>query len=66
MFDDIEYDIGRDSGDEQPTYKVIKFYREEGKSSEVVERGLTLDEAQEICNSASTKGEDWFYGYTAE
>jgi hypothetical protein len=46
------------------TYKILRFtFQGETK---VIKTGLTLDEAQEHCNSADTQGEGWFDGYEAE
>ena len=52
------------------TYKIVRF-RFQGER-EVIETGLTLEEAQEHCNSEDTRGgstEDgsaWFDGYEEE
>lgn len=51
------------------TYKIIRF-KQDGEN-EVIERGLTLEEAQEHCQRADTQGIDknglkWFDGYTQE
>lgn len=48
------------------TYKIIRFYREIWKSSEIVKTGLTLEEAQAHCNDPATSGENWFDGYEKE
>lgn len=50
--------------DDEKTYKVYKFQQHQMK--ELVHEGLTLEEAQEICNQEDTTGEDWFYGYMEE
>jgi hypothetical protein len=53
------------------TYKIIRF-RFQGDSREVIETGLTLEEAQEHCKRDDTHGgstEDgtaWFDGYEEE
>tara|TARA_R100000234_G_scaffold114270_1_gene89305 strand:+ start:660 stop:869 length:210 start_codon:yes stop_codon:yes gene_type:complete len=44
------------------SYNIIKFYRE-GKPSEIVKRGLSLDEAKEYCNRPDTAGDGWFCGF---
>lgn len=49
--------------DEQ-TYRIMRFYQ--SGSAEVVEEGLTLEEAQEHCNDPDTSGDGWFDGYEAE
>jgi hypothetical protein len=46
------------------TYKIIRFRLYD--DSEVIETGLTLDEAQEHCNREDTRGEGWFDGYERE
>ncbi len=57
------------------TYKIIRFYRELHKSSRVIKRGLTLEEAQEHCSDPETSGftcsdlnkrGQWFDGYDEE
>ncbi len=46
------------------TYKIIRF-RFEGPN-EVIETGLTLDEAQAHCQDEATHGDGWFDGYEEE
>jgi hypothetical protein len=48
------------------TYKIVRFYRDEDKASEVIETGLTLEEAQEHCRRDDTHGDGWFDGYDEE
>lgn len=54
------------------TYKIVRMFFAADKDTEVIETGLTLDEAQEWCNRPDTRGgstEDgtaWFDGYEAE
>jgi len=63
------------------TYKIIRFYADESVPSEVIEHGLTLQEAQTHCNdpetSSSTATDEsavartlefgpWFDGYDEE
>jgi len=45
-------------------YKIIRF-RFNG-DNRVIKTGLTLDEAQEHCQSEDTHGDGWFDGYTEE
>jgi hypothetical protein len=53
------------------TYSIIRFYQD-SRPREVIETGLTLEEAQEHCQRDDTKGGDsgagtgWFDGYEAE
>lgn len=46
------------------TYQIIRFHFNAPR--EVVETGLTLDEAQEHCSREDTHGEGWFDGYEIE
>jgi len=49
------------------TYKIIRFYRKEGKSPLVIEEGLTLEQAQAHCKREDTrKAGVWFDGYEEE
>ena len=46
-------------------YNIVRFYRQEGKRSKIVQKGLTLEEAQEYCTRPETrKAGVWFDGYT--
>lgn len=53
------------------TFKIVRFNRKRG-SQKVIDRGLTLDEAQRHCTREDTHKRDkdgnivWFDGYTAE
>ena len=55
-------------GDPLMTYKIIRFYAPHlNKSNRVIQRGLTLEQAQEHCKNPSTrKAGEWFDGYDAE
>ena len=45
-------------------YKIIRFYAERHKSSRVIKRGLTLEEAQAHCRRSDTSEKGvWFDGY---
>ena len=61
------------------TYQIIRFFQEE--DNEVIEKGLTLEEAQEHCNDPETSSRTgtlgkakylterygaWFDGYTVD
>ena len=50
------------------TYKIVRFYAPHlNKSSRVIQRGLTLEEAQSHCKDPDTrKAGEWFDGYDAE
>lgn len=45
------------------SYNIVRFFADD-REQEVIETGLTLEEAQEHCNDPSTRGEGWFDGYT--
>lgn len=47
-----------------PTYKIVRFKFDD--DSEVIKRGLTLEEAQKHCNDDATHGDGWFDGYESE
>jgi len=48
------------------TYKIVRYYREEDKDSEIIKEDLTLEEAKEHCHDPSTSGDDWFDGFVEE
>lgn len=48
----------------EPTYSIVRFRFDAPR--EVIETGLTLEEAQEHCNREDTHGDGWFDGYTRE
>ena len=45
-------------------YNIVRYYKEAGKKSEIIEEDVTLAEAQAHCQDPATKGEDWFDGYS--
>lgn len=46
------------------TYSIVRFnFKAE---NEVIQTGLTLEEAQEWCNHPGTHGEGWFDGWRRE
>ena len=48
-------------------YKIVRFYADNSKPSRVIDRGLTLEQAQEHCQDPSTeKAGVYFDGYTKE
>lgn len=47
------------------SYKIVRFHAY-GETSEVIDTGLTLEEAQEHCKRDDTHGEGWFDGYEEE
>jgi len=51
-----------------PTYKIIRFYRDDDRPNVVVETGLTREEAVAHCQDPATRASDgsWFEGFDAE
>lgn len=47
------------------TYRITRFYQDD-RDSEVIVRGLTLDQAQAHCQRDDTHGAGWFDGYEEE
>lgn len=43
------------------TYRIVRHHRE--GPSELIDTGLTLEEAQAHCQRDDTHGPDWFDGY---
>jgi len=48
------------------TYSIIRFYADRDRESEIIETGLSLEQAQEHCGREDTHGPGWFDGYTEE
>lgn len=48
------------------TYRIVRFFREDDKNRLVINKGLTLKEAQAHCRRDDTRGEGWFDGYEEE
>ena len=48
------------------TYKIVRYYRDFDKDPEVIETGLTIEEAKTHCNDPSTEGDGWFDGFLQE
>jgi len=46
------------------TYKIIRFFFD--SSPRTIQKGLTLEEAQEHCRRDDTHGDGWFDGYERE
>lgn len=46
------------------TYCIVRYRMKGG--SEIIKRGLTLEEAQAWCERDDTHGEGWFDGYHEE
>ncbi len=50
---------------DEERYNIVRFWSEEGRSSKVMQKGLTLKEAKEHCGRPDTRKEGvWFDGYT--
>ena len=57
--------LGREAGLDH--YRIVRYYRDEARDSEIVETGLTLGEARAHCTSpASREPGEWFDGYEVE
>ena len=53
--------------EEQTMYKIVRFYRDdEERNGEVIQTGLTKEEAQEHCCNPATRGDGWFDGWTED
>lgn len=50
--------------DDYTTYEIVRFRFQ--AENEVIDTGLTLEEAQEHCQRDDTHGDGWFDGYRAE
>ena len=49
------------------TYEIKRFYAPGvGKENEVMQTGLTLEEAQDHCQSDDSKCSEWFEGFQKE
>ena len=46
------------------TYKILRFHFDD--DTEVIQTGLTLEEAQKWCKREDTHGPGWFDGYEVE
>ena len=46
------------------TYSIVRFFQ--NGDNEVIQTGLSLEEAQEHCQQEDTHGPGWFDGYTEE
>ena len=44
-------------------YRIIRFYRDDGRRPRTIKQGLTLAEAQAHCSREDTHGPGWFDGY---
>lgn len=47
-------------------YKILRFYREDGKRARTIKSGLTKEEAMEHCRRDDTRGDGWFDGWTVD
>jgi hypothetical protein len=48
----------------ETTYEIVRYHKY--LSSQIIQTGLTLEQAQEWCNRDDTHGDDWFDGYREE
>lgn len=50
--------------DQEPIYRIIRFYRADNRRPRTIKNGLTLAEAQAHCQRDDTRQEGaWFDGY---
>jgi hypothetical protein len=47
------------------TYRIVRYFRED-RPAEVIQTGLTLQQARRHCGREESQGEFWFDGYRAE
>jgi len=51
----------------ETTYSIFRYYAPHlNKSKELIESGLSLEEAQAHCQRPDTKGDGWFDGYSED
>ncbi len=55
-----------DSKKADTTYKIVRLYREVDRESQVIQTGLTLEEAQAHCRDERTSTPEYFDGYMEE
>jgi hypothetical protein len=48
------------------TYRIIRFYAQAGKEKDIINTGLTLEEAEAHCDRDDTHGPGWFDGREKE
>lgn len=52
--------------DERRLYRIVRMYRDDDHPREIIETGLTLEEARAHCRREDTHGEGWFDGYEVD
>ncbi len=50
----------------EDTYKIVRKHQDLATPDDIIETGLTLQEAQAHCGDPSTQGEGWFDAYYPE
>ena len=55
-----------DCNEDQISYKIIRFFRDDNKPNRVILTGLTLEQAQNHRQDPDTSGDGWFDGYNEE
>ncbi len=48
---------------DETTYELVRYYQDLDVENEVIETGLSLEDAQEYCSRESTQGDGWFVGF---
>ena len=58
-------DVGVGIGDVGMSKMIIRFFQD-GREREIIETGLTLEEAKEHCSDPDSAGDGWFDGFEEE
>jgi hypothetical protein len=59
-------DVLIEGNEDEKTYSIIRFYRDENKEDEVIESGLTKQDAMDHCHQDHSTGDGWFDGWREE
>lgn len=52
--------------EDEPTYKIIRFNQDARVPREVIDTGLSFQEARDHCNDPDSSGVGWFHGFERE
>lgn len=55
-----------DEDEDAPTYRIVRFFQDRDKPKEVIDTGLTFQDAKDHCNDPDTRGDGWFDGFEEE
>jgi len=53
--------VETDSKEPEKLYKIIRYFRDEKTSNKIVKKNVTLQEAKDHCNNATTKKTDVYF-----